>query len=117
MNGVLKARKHEKIDTLTSATGFTAANYEVTGSFTGSDTNFKTLYCEEVIVSVETADIRWCCDGTDPVATATSNGTGHLAAVGDAITITGYENIKKFRAINAVNASGSKVRVTFFFRQ
>jgi hypothetical protein len=115
-NGVLKARTHEKVSTLTSSIGFASTSYDVSGALTGSDANFKLLNAEEAVITVETADIRWTIDGTVPTVTA-GTALGHLASAGDVITISGYENIKAFRAINAVAASGSTLRATFMFRQ
>lgn len=116
-SGVLKARKHEKITTLTSATGLTSTNYSIDGPVGPDAKARKQLQAEEAIVTVEVADIRWTIDGTTPVVTATSNGVGHLASAGDVLTITGAENIANFKAINAVNAAGSFIRATFLFRQ
>jgi hypothetical protein len=116
VNGVLKARKHERIDTLTSSTGFTSSNYDVTDGIAGNDANWKVLRAEEVVITVETADIRWTVDGSTPTVTS-GTGNGHLASAGDVISITGYENIQNFKAINAVASSGAKLRVSFFFRQ
>jgi hypothetical protein len=112
-NGVLKARKHEKVSTLTSSTGFTSTNYDVTGA---SGSNFKVIYAEEAVVTVETGDIRWTIDSTTPTVTS-GTALGHLASAGDVLTISGYENIKAFRAINAVADNGANLRVTFLFRQ
>ena len=114
VNGVLKARKHEKSASLTASTGFTSTNYDVT-NVVGSN-YFKTVYAEEVVVTIESNDVRWTVDGTTPTVTA-GTALGHLASAGDVLTITGYENIKNFSAINAVAGSAATFRATFFFRQ
>lgn len=115
-NGVLKARATERVTATTASVGFTAAKYDAATTFLGSDTNFKVLRAEEVVITVETADLRWTVDGTTPTTTLVS-GLGHLASAGDVLTITGYENIKNFRAINAVANNNTAFFASFFFRQ
>jgi hypothetical protein len=120
IGGVLTARAHEKVTDLSSSAGFSAASYALTTDVNSSSATTKVdtrPKAEEVIVTVETADIRWTIDGTTPVVTATSNGTGHIASAGDVLTITGYDNIRRFRAINAVAASGAMLKATFMFRR
>jgi hypothetical protein len=111
--GILRARAHEKVATLTSSTGLTSTNYILADPTGKLD---KANLADEVVVTVETADIRWTMDGTVPTVTA-GTGLGHIASAGDVITITGHEQIKAFRAINAVDASGANLRVTFLFRR
>jgi hypothetical protein len=47
----------------------------------------------EAVISTENASIRFRTDGGDPDGT-----TGHLAAAGAYLTITGYTAIKNFKA-------------------
>jgi hypothetical protein len=114
LGGAFKARSHEKVSTLTSAIGFTSTKYEYNPSTETPST--RVLQAEEVTITVETADIRWTCDGTTPTVTS-GTALGHIASAGDVITLTGYDNIKNFKAINAVGASGATLRATFWFQQ
>ncbi len=66
------------------------------------------------IVTVETAAIRFCVDGSTPTVTA-SGGVGMLAQVGDVIRLKGPNEIINFRAINAVASSGSAIRVAYHY--
>lgn len=113
VNGPLSPKKQERISTLTSATGLTAANLLNQEGATGAISN-RQHRVQEVLITVEAADIRWTCTGTAPTTTATT-AVGHLAVAGDSICLTGYEAIANFKAINAVNASGSIIAVTYFF--
>lgn len=102
------AASFETITTLTSAKGFTSANIlPTTGNFTGKRAKF-------ALVSVETADIRYTVDGTTPTVTA-GTGAGHLATTGTYLEIRGEQNVANFKCINAVNASGANIKVTYFF--
>lgn len=113
VNGALRALDHEKLDTLTASTGLTASKYEK--DVTVNDHHSLRRHAFEVLITVETADIRWTCDGTTPTVTA-GTALGHIASNGDDITITGLDNIRRFRAINAVAANGATLRVTYFFK-
>ena len=102
------ADQHEVITTA-AAVGFTAAKILPTsGDFIG-------IKARAALISVETADIRFTIDGTTPVITATGGGVGHLLCNGDSYEIYGENNVSNFRCINAVNASGAKVRCTYLF--
>ncbi len=46
------------------------------------------------LCTLETASIRWTCDGTTPTSTV-----GHLMTVGEALEITGHKDIVDFKAI------------------
>lgn len=54
------------------------------------------------VMTVETAQIRFRYDGTDPTSTV-----GHLANVGDRLTLEGRANIRRFRAIRTGGTSAS----------
>ncbi|HYE78032.1 MAG TPA: hypothetical protein VEI97_08605 [bacterium] len=112
VNGPLRARDFERITATTASVGFTAAKMDK--EVTVNDPFSRIRRVAEVVITVETADIRWTCDGTTPTTTATT-AIGHLAQAGDDIVLTGYDNIKAFRCINAVASSGSALSVTFFF--
>ena len=119
VNGSLIARDHEVISTLTSSTGLTSTKYlkEVTTNSNPDPVGPATSVMRravEVLITVEVDDIRWTTDGTTPTTTATT-GVGHHAVNGDNITIQGYENITKFRAINETASNGAGLRVTYFF--
>jgi hypothetical protein len=94
---------HEKLTTAT-AIGFTAALIT-----SGAK---KARY---VLISVETADIRFTLDGTTPVITATDGGVGHLLTAGQSYYVEGIPSVEQFLCINAVAASGAIVRCTPFF--
>src|SRR5687767_1523443 len=111
INGNKTPYAHEKISTLTSSTGLTAAN--LTETVSTNPPFDRTRPADEVLISVETASIRWTCDGTVPTVTA-DTGIGHLATAGEKLLITGYTAIKNFRAINAVAASGAAIQATYF---
>ena len=112
VNGTLRARDHESITTLTSSTGLTSTKY--VKESTANDPFSRIRHAVEVVITVEVADIRWTIDGTVPTVSA-GTGLGHIASLGDDITITGHDNIKNFRAINAVAANGAALRITYFF--
>lgn len=99
------AQAYEKLSTITSSTGFTAAKIQTAGG----------AQARAALISVETAAVRFTLDGTTPVVTATSNGTGHLLNAGDSYVIRGANNIKRFRAINAVDGNGALIFCTFFY--
>lgn len=99
-----ECRGYEKLSATTSSLGFTAAKVE-----------YKGRIAKAVLISVETADIRFTMDGTTPVVTATSGGTGHLLAVGQSFVVQGTESVRNFRCINAVASSGSVVICSFFY--
>lgn len=117
VNGPATGYAYEKIAT-TSAIGITASLIKV-GTASGNDHSGHTPFwrsATDAFITIETAAIRWTVDGTTPVVTATSGGTGHLANAGDVITLEGEDAIKKFRCINAVASSGALVFVTLFRR-
>jgi hypothetical protein len=95
---------YEKISTTTSSIGFTAAKLE-----------YKGKRAKAALITVEAAAIRFTMDGTTPVVTATSNGTGHLVDTGQSFIVEGYSSIVNFRCINAVADSGARVYCSFYF--
>ena len=97
-------------ETLTTAAviGFTSSKILPTsGDFVGKR-------ARSVIISVETADIRFTIDGTTPTTTATT-AVGHLLPVNASYEINGELNIANFKCINAVGSSGATVKCTFLF--
>lgn len=98
---------YEKITTAT-VIGFTSTKVTY-----NSGTGY--LNAKAALITVEVAAIRFTLDGTTPVVTATSTGTGHLMNAGDSYVIRGYGNIQRFQCINAVASSGALVFVTYFY--
>jgi hypothetical protein len=115
VNGALIARAHEVLSgaTLTASVGLTASNYD--SAVTTNDPFSRIRRAEEVLITIESADVRWTCDGTTPTVTA-GTGVGHIAGDGDAILLSGYEQITKFRVINAVASNGARLQATFLYR-
>jgi hypothetical protein len=94
--------------TPTASTTFTSSKVCSTASGGG------TVCAKAALISVETGGIRFTLDGTTPTTTA-STAVGHLIASGDSYVVRGYENIKNFKCIQAVTATGGVVKVTFFY--
>ncbi len=67
-----------------------------------------------LLITVETADIRFSLDGGLAGTTALS-GHGSLMSDKDSYVIRGSENIRKFSAINAVNANGAVIKYHLFY--
>ena len=80
------------------AVGFTAAT--IASAKTDREEQGLSGDIRRVICSVETASIRFRCDGTDPTSSA-----GHLMSVGDAFSIDA-EDVANFKAIK-VSATGN----------
>jgi len=59
-------------------------------------------------MTLETASIRYWCDGTDPTTSA-----GHLVEVGDQIILNSAAQIAGFTAIRTGSTSG-KLMVSYF---
>lgn len=90
-----------------TAIGFTSAKIlPTTGNFAGQR-------ARAVLISAE-GDVRFTIDGTTPTTTATT-AVGHLLEDGSSWGVCGEQNVANFRCINAVAASGAKVKCTFFF--
>ena len=84
---------YESITVADSAIGLTAAKY---------------LDAERAEITLETAQIRFRVDGTDPTSSE-----GHLVEVGDVITLNSAAQISDFSAIRTGNTSGV-LKVTYF---
>jgi hypothetical protein len=69
---------------------------------------------KSLLISVETASVNVCFDGTTPTATAGTN-LGHTLTAGQTLLITGIDSIRNFKVINAVNGSGSIVKYSLYF--
>jgi hypothetical protein len=66
------------------------------------------------LITVETGAIRCCVEGSTPTTTA-GTGIGMLANVGDIIKLKNTNEIRNFRAINAVASSGSAIRAVYHY--
>jgi hypothetical protein len=95
---------YEKIGTTTSSIGFTAAKVE-----------YKGRIAKAVLITVETAAIRFTMDGSAAVVTATGGGVGHIVDVGQSYVVRGTKSTRNFRCINAVASSGAVVHCSYFF--
>jgi hypothetical protein len=87
---VLGFANYESITVANTAIGFTSA------SITGTAWTASSAFC-----SLETAQIRWRADGTNPTSSE-----GHLMNVGDTVTVSGYNSISNFKAIRTGATSG-----------
>jgi hypothetical protein len=102
---------HEAVVVGSTAVSLTATKYNAPASSTHAGGK----QAAKALITVESASIRWTCDGTTPVyhATATS-ATGHSANVDDVITLEGYDAIRLFKAIRNDAATDALVRVSYF---
>ena len=92
----LRVFAYDQITVAASSTRLTLAN--VRGAASGSAS--PQPWAEKVIITVETAQIRWRDDGTDPTSSV-----GHLANVGTIITLDNRNRIDRFRAIRTGSTS------------
>lgn len=88
--GITKTYTFESITVATTAIGFTAG-----------DIAFSSAPDLRVFCTVETAQIRFRTDGTNP-----TSAEGHILNVGDTVTITGLKDAENFRAIRTGGTSG-----------
>jgi len=93
-------RDFETITVSSTAIGFTATKIKPT---TG---DFKGMTAVEAFFTVETAQIRFRCDGTDPTSSV-----GHLLSSGDSVTIRGKNNVNNFKAIRV--SSDATIQVSY----
>lgn len=54
------------------------------------------------VMTLETAQIRYRYDGTDPTSTV-----GHLLEIGETLVLEGADNIRRFKAIRTGSTSGA----------
>ena len=109
--GPLKAFASEAItidDTAGGKALSTAEYADTTTAGTGYGSGLYKRRVKLAVVTVETQQLRWTCDGTAPTSSV-----GHLANVADSIILEGYDNIVAFRAIRATGSS-SAVYVTYY---
>lgn len=94
----MAAYDYESITVADSAIGLTAAKINP-----GNGT-----LPEAVLITFETAQVRYRVDGVAP-----TSGEGHLGETGDAITVKTQHDIQKFKAIRTGAVSGV-IKVTYF---
>ena len=83
---ITKVIAYETITVADTAIGFTTATYD------NANTAFMTL---------ETAQIRFRVDGTNPISTE-----GHILDIGQTLEIEGKDNLTNFKAIRTGAVSG-----------
>lgn len=66
------------------------------------------------LLTVEAAAINFTQDGTTPTVTAGTN-YGHQIASGQSYVVSGWNNIRNFQCINAVNASGAILKYSLYY--
>ena len=69
---------------------------------TGSNIRTGTASTKKVVITVESANIRYRVDGTNPTATV-----GELVTVTQRITLTSFSDIENFRAIRTGSTSAT----------
>jgi hypothetical protein len=84
--------------TVNGATGFTAANLTKPVGLYGRGVR-------RIVCTVETDEIRFRCDGSDPTSSV-----GHLMSVGDVFTVDGSD-AETFKAIKVTN--NAKLAVSY----
>jgi len=88
---------YESVTVSTAAIGFTLATMNPGGAPSA----------DRAVITLETAQIRFRYDGTDPTASE-----GHLLDTGNRLVLEGAENLNKFRAIRTSGTDGV-LKVTF----
>lgn len=88
---------YEAVTVSNSAIGLTKATY---------DPGQEHQKAIRALITVETANMRYTYDGTTPTSTV-----GHLVGNGDVVTLNGYGNIKRFKAIRT--DSDASIKVTY----
>jgi len=96
--GIYKPYAYEAITVADTAIGLTSAKY--------MNSNTTEVRASRVMITVETAQVRYTYDGTTPTSSV-----GHILNVNDVLTLVGDDAIKNFKAIR-VSASGA-LKATF----
>ena len=92
--GVYKPYTYEAITVADTAIGFTSTNY--------MNSNATQVRASRVVCTCETAQMRYCYDGTTPTTTV-----GHVLNANDVVVIMGDDAIKNFKAIRTTASSGA----------
>ena len=66
------------------------------------------------LITVRTAGIQFACDGA-LAGTAAASNIGHYMGDGESYVVRGAESVKRFSAINDVNANGAVLKYTIYF--
>jgi len=91
-----QAFDYESVTVSSTAVGLTASKF-----------NSYAAYEIKAFMTLESAQIRWRIDGTNPTSTE-----GHLFEVGANLTIDGYKNLSQFKAIRTGTTDGV-IKVTY----
>jgi hypothetical protein len=67
------------------------------------------------LITVESASIKFTLDGTTPTTTASLANNGHQADSGQSFVLKSVEEVRQFRAINAVASNGAVIKVTYYY--
>ena len=99
--GMFLPYDHESItiDATVGGVGLTASKIRPTGGHARE--------AVRVLITVETAEIRYTYNGTAPTTTV-----GHILNVDDALTLYGQPSIDRFKAIRTGATSGT-IKVTY----
>jgi len=89
---------YESITVADTAIGFTSSKISPSSS---------TRKPARAIITVETAQIRYRVDGTDPTSSE-----GHILEINDVLILIGTESIRNFKAIRTTSTSGV-IKVTY----
>lgn len=109
LQGFLTPGAHETLTPGDTATGITAAIIQPTAS-----DMFKNIHAQGALITVESNTINFCIDGTTPTAAAGTN-AGHQMDAGQSYMIESPYGVAKFKCIDRISGSASKVKVTTFF--
>jgi hypothetical protein len=91
-----QAFDYESITVSTTAVGLTASKF-----------NSYAAYEIKAFMTLESAQIRWRIDGTNPTSTE-----GHAFEAGTNLTVEGYKNLSQFKAIKTGTSDGV-LKVTY----
>ena len=86
---------YESITVADAAISLTSATYDQVG------------YNIQAFITLETAQVRWRIDGTDPTSSE-----GHLLEIGQNLSLNDSQAVKNFRAIRTGSSSGV-IKVTY----
>lgn len=64
---------------------------------------------QKAFMTLESYQIRFTIDGTAPTAAV-----GHLLEVGQTLTLSNYDQIRKFRAFRTVEANSGILKITYY---
>ena len=99
---------HETLTPGNTATGITSTVILPTSG------DFIAIHAIGALITVESNSINFCIDGSTPTAAAGTN-VGHQMNAGQSYYIEDQRGVVKFKCIDRVSGSASKVKVTTFF--